>query len=90
MSDTIPNVPLPAGEWVDLYDATSITIGTQIAAQNLKHTYVRLGTQATEPVNTDGFNLLPPYKTALNDAGDSGAWAYSNEGGLLSVREISA
>ena len=49
MVDTIENVKLPFNEWVDLYAATNIDVGTSIAAQNIGVSDVYLFSGASPP-----------------------------------------
>ena len=83
MADTINNVELPANTWVDIYadsavSGAGLTVGTAIRAQVVSGGPIRLVTKATKPNTADGFNTLKPSNdTWENDAGDSGAWAYS-------------
>lgn len=88
MADSLPNIPLQANTWVDLYAATSIVVGTQIVVQNLGTTAVFLTTLATEPPDLSAYSEIHPDTNIgmQNETGDSGAWAYSaNVDGLLSV-----
>ena len=90
MADTLSNVALPNNTWVDLYDATGITVGTRILVQNLGSDVIRLTTQAATPLIThDAFQELH-FSTNIgmvNDTGDLGAWAFSeNVEGLVNVR----
>ncbi len=78
MADTLPNIALPRGVWVDLYAATGITpIGTRIRVQNLGVKDVYLTTLATEPTDETAYVIVPRAFLAVNDDGDSGAWAQS-------------
>lgn len=86
--DTLSNVTLEKGVWVDIYDATGIAVGTQITVQNLTTSHVRLHTSAAEPTGNYGFKTVPPYEYAINDTGDSGAWAYSTNGGAINIAEV--
>ncbi len=91
MADTLNNVQLPAGVWVDLYDATGIAVGTQINAKNEGTSSVMLVAIATEPqdLSPDGFRTYNPGDEAINDSGDSGAWALSKtRDGLLNIKEV--
>lgn len=82
------NVTLPARTWVDLYDATGITVGVQIEAINLTPNDVRLAATSVEPtVNDDHIPLTYRSGKGLNDAGDPGAWALCVAGGAVDVRE---
>lgn len=87
MADTLPNVSLPIGQWVDLYNATGITVGTQIQVQNLGGSLVLLHTGETAPTSADGFNILRPDSiTFVSQAAPTGTWAKSeNDIGLLNV-----
>jgi len=86
MADTLPDIPLPANTWVDLYAASLITPGTRIIASNKGASTITLATLATEPTTLDGAPLAKD-KDRINESGDSGAWAYSsNVRGLVNVR----
>ena len=85
MANSLPNVTLPEGVWVNLYAATGIAVGTKIIVQNLTPSYVRLCSKATAPTSADGFNAIPFARNAVNQASDAGAWAMSTSGGNLSV-----
>ena len=75
MADTLPNVPLPRGVWVDLYAATGIAVGDQIDVQNLGDQEVLLVTKATEPTDADGYFRIGVGEVARNDLGEAGLWA---------------
>lgn len=80
MADTLPNVPLVAGVWTDLYAATSIAVGTSILIQNIGSSaiYIHAGPDVpVAPIGPDGFKKLPPNIEAANETGDTGAWALS-------------
>ena len=82
------NVVLPKKTWVNLYAATSITVGTQINSLNLTPNDVRLASTVAEPVITDDhLPLLFGRGTGQNDAGDPGAWAFCLSGGAIDVVE---
>ncbi|ACG60353.1 hypothetical protein phiPLPE_31 [Iodobacter phage PhiPLPE] len=85
MPNTLNNVVLPAGTWVDLYASSAIAVGTKIRVQNLTPSYVRLCTKATAPTSLDGFNALTYGDVNVNQAADSGAWAMSTSGGAVNV-----
>lgn len=80
------NVILQARIAVDLYAATGVTVGTQLKVTNLTTGDVRLST--SEAGLADNHVPLNAYKQALNDSGDSGAWALSTGGGGVNVEEI--
>lgn len=81
MSDTIPDITAPLNDWVDVYDETSITVGTELVVTN-KSTYpILLYINASEPAATvtDGEVLDSSgiYSRLTIDAGESGLWARS-------------
>lgn len=89
MADTLTNIELPDGEWVDLYATASLTPGDQIEIQNIGGTEVYLYSGSTAPASVpgDAYNLLPVYGFAQNVAGDAGAWAaVKNNKGLVNIR----
>lgn len=88
MSDTLPNVTLPEGVWVDLYAATGITVGTQIVTTNLSSRDVRLVTKATAPLPTDGYVVVERHQEHVNEVDDSGAWAMCHLNGAVNVRAV--
>ena len=86
MADTLPDVILPANEWVDLYAATGIIVGTKINVQNTGAARVRLATSLTEPLSEMGPFIYPDSSIMLqNDDGDTGAWALCKSGGQCFV-----
>ena len=88
MADTLANVKLPQGEWVNLYTATGIVAGTLLQTQNIGQTRVQIHTGATEPTASDGFNVIEPGKTFFNQSGSLGEWAISRSAdGSLNVGE---
>ena len=93
MADTIKNIKLPAGQWVDLYAESGVTVGTQIITENLTQTPTKLYAGATVPANAESesdsgyFSRLLAYQEKVNDSGDAGAWAYSaTTDGLVNVK----
>ena len=90
MSDTLQNIPLPAGQWVNLYDESGITVGIAISVGNIGTSDIHLTVRVTEPpVGFDAYEILQrkpavPYR---NSPGDVGAWAFSpNQDGKVNVR----
>ena len=83
------NVTLPAGVWVDLYDATGFTVGAQIETLNITPNDVRLAYSAATPVVADNHvPLLFGRGSARNTSGDPGAWALCVAGGAIDVQEV--
>lgn len=90
MADNTQNILITSNEWVDLYDATGIAVGSQIVVENIGNDDVYLTVQATKPPKDhDSYNVLkrpPSPNTMQNTEGDSGAWAYcSNSDGKLAI-----
>lgn len=76
MADTLPNVVLPIGEWVDLYTETGLTVGTQIQVQNVGDVDIRVVTQAATPTDASGYNIIRPFSlTFVSQDAPTGAWA---------------
>ena len=97
MSDTRPDITLPANTQVDLYAALNaqagfpaVTIGDQISVQNKGGAIIRLAAKATAPTSTDGFNTLTiGNQPFVNSTGDLGAWAYSPiVGSIINVKVV--
>lgn len=88
MSDTLPNVLLTPNTWIDLYTATGITVGVKISVSHVGDVDIFLKVQATQPTDLSGYTVIRrdsdlPF---TNEAGDTGAWAYSpNSDGKLNV-----
>ena len=88
MATSLPPVILDPSTWVDLYDATSIVVGTQIIIQNTGGSEALLSESATEPDNESGYNTIVPRAYLTNIAAAVGAWAFSDTGTTLQVEEV--
>lgn len=88
MADTLPNTVLPPQQWVDLYAATGIPVGTKICVQNIGCFEAFLVTQEDEPVLYENHRILVRAEQATNEKGDSGAWALSMIGTTLNVKVV--
>ena len=87
MATSLPVVDLPANTWVDIYNATSIAVGTKIIVQNIGVSTVRLTESAAEPASNEGYNLATKGEFVTNSAANVGSWAISSSGGKLQVEE---
>jgi hypothetical protein len=88
MSTSLLPVSLPANTWVDLYASTSVSVGIRLIIQNRRTTSVFLTESATEPsglIASLGGNPTSGKAFFTNVAGNVGAWAYSERGGMLQV-----
>ena len=78
MADTLANIKISSENWVDLYDESSISTGTQLIIQNVGQAKIMIHTGASAPGDDDGFQVLPinsdPY---VNQESSSGEWAKS-------------
>ncbi len=83
----LPFVPMPAGEWVNLYSATSISVGTKIVIQNTGSRNVILVDSVTKPTASTGFNVITPKEYLVSSNAPDGAWAKSSGGSKLQVEE---
>ncbi len=86
MSDTLQNVELPSRTWVDLYSQSGFSIGTRILVQNIGVCDVFLTSQAAQPTDYTAHQIIERTQFAINDSGDTGAWAFCWAGGLLNIR----
>ncbi len=85
MADTLNNITLASGTWVNLYTSSGIAVGTKIIVQNIGNGDVYLNTGATTPTSLSAYNVLPETEEKQNSAGDTGAWAFSIRGGNVNV-----
>ena len=92
MADTLQNIKLVANTWTDLYAASGITIGVQIAISNLTNIPIKFHASAAVPANaekdddTGSFDRILSYQQKVNDSGDLGAWAYSHTDSIINVK----
>lgn len=91
MSDTIPNLNLPANTWVDIYDATGIVVGVALIVNIVKAQSTVVGAiqELTPAPAKTGVPI--PYRSsglsAVVTAGESGFWLYAPHGALVSIQE---
>lgn len=88
MADTLDNIVIPPNTWVNLYSASSITVGDQISVQNTSACDMFLTAQASEPTGAPNHQVLRIGLTMVNDLNDTGAWAFCGSGGQVNVRRI--
>lgn len=96
MATSLSPVHLPAGQWVDLYDATSITVGDQINAHNPFQTNVYLTEAPSRPAQiqaepadrTVGVFILRQGQDRENRSGAVGAWAFAFKDTTIQVEEV--
>lgn len=71
----MPGIMLPSTDWVDLYAAASIPVGTKLLVQNQGSNYLLLQevTSAPDIADTTGRMVVRPAEVEI-DAGSTGAW----------------
>jgi hypothetical protein len=88
MADTNPNIPIPAGQWVNLYALAGADIGSQLTVENTGTCDIYLAVQAFQPEpDHKSYNILRRTDPRLtNSVGDLGAWAFCpNTDGEINV-----
>ena len=83
----LPPVKLPLNEWVDLYAATGIVVGTKVVIHNNSNNMVILSDSLAEPVGGSGFDNITPNEYLVSVDTPDGVWAFSSRGAILQVSE---
>lgn len=86
MADTIADVLIPTGSYVDIYTATGIIVGTSIVIQNksLQPIWVQEGAAQPSGTSFDGV-VVERFKSVIVTAGATGVWVKGE--GKISVQE---
>lgn len=91
MAVTRVNITIPQGVWTELYAASGIAVGTELAIYKKTSTSVRIVSSATMPTTVEGIPLVAPTdpsKPLEIPPGEPGIWAYSDNGSsILLIRE---
>jgi hypothetical protein len=90
LADTRADIKIPAGTWVNLYTASTITVGTAVSVYNKGSNPCNLVIKATQPsVTTMGMPLGVGYtgNYAAVPANQTGLWCYSDLGSFVLVQE---
>ena len=88
MANTLPNIRLTNGQWVDIYSEAGIEKGAKIVVQNVGSNDVYLASSFIAPdADTDSYQIISPGNSPMsNSEGDDGAWAFSpNTTGKINV-----
>lgn len=92
MGDNLQNITLPTNEWVDLYQLSSVAVGTGISVENVGSCDVYLAVQENRPdTDHDAYNIIHRNNgvRVQNNNGDAGAWAFCNsKGGKVQVMPL--
>jgi len=77
MSLTLPNIPIPTGEWIDLYFESKISIGTKVFIDNVGSSDIYYSSSQNQPpLDFRSYNTLKPRSGKItNKDGDEGLWA---------------
>lgn len=88
MPTSLEPVILLANVWKDLYDATSISVGTQLTIQNIGNDEARVSESVAEPISTTGRNNVKVDAFISSAVTPVGVWARSRLGTVLQVEEF--
>ena len=72
---TPPSIPL-TNDWLDVYEASGIPVGTQILINTRGKHSAYLAESVAEPVGIEGVEIYPT-RQAICDEGSIGLWARS-------------
>ena len=86
MADTLQNLVIVPQVWLDVYSESGLAIGTQIIVQNVGVCDVYLVAAASEPQGLAAHQIIQRGQEAINEYGDSGAWAFCLAGGAINLR----
>lgn len=91
MADTLPNTPVEAGIWLEIYDISNIPPGTRIDVQNVGANTLHYSVSPTQPDNdTDKFRVLTQASMLSLSSKDLAVWIFSPHGdGLINVARFS-
>ena len=91
MHDTLSNVELPkGGQWIEVYSALGIAIGTPLIIQSLSASSVQLVQKETEPTSNDGHVLIIKGQSFIVDQYSKGIWVSSRSGGAINASPLGA
>lgn len=87
---TLPNTVLPKGLWVNIYQATGISIGSAISIENLGASPVIFSSSQFSPSSDSGFSRISQRETKENIKGELGLYVMSKESnGLVNISPYS-
>ena len=91
MADTLTNIPVPAEEWVDVYDLSSITPGLPVNMQNIGANTLYYSISSTEPdKDSDKYRIFRRGSIINLSDGDLKVWIFSpHTDGLINIAEFS-
>jgi hypothetical protein len=87
MADTLPSVPVPPNDWIELYTATGIAPGTRLNLQVDGHHPVEAVYAPAKPTTQKGFVLYPlVFKTTRE--GEPKIWVSTREAAKVSSIKV--
>lgn len=89
MADTLPNIVIPPMTVVDLYAQSGIAIGTKITVQMIADAEALLyagSTLSSKPSDATGYMPMYGRKSYTNEAGDLGAFIWSDTGCTINIK----
>lgn len=92
MGDSINNIPVKPGVWVDLYAASGLAVGSAIDMFEVSGGIIIVHFGASAPPGGDfGYRTLNGAGDDLQGGeGSSGAWMYSDYVGVVNVRPLAS
>ncbi len=92
MPDTLLNIPIPLNDWVNLYDLSGLTVGSEVSVQNIGVCDLYIAVQATQPTKKhNAYKIIQRKNGILYNSipDDSGLWAFCNtDGGLVNIEPL--
>jgi len=85
MADSLPIIQLDKDQWVDVYAASGIAVGTILEIQSLNAGDVRIHIGPDQPDDEDGHELVIKAGKTVTPPSPSGIWAFSQMGGAVHV-----
>lgn len=78
MADTLENIPLDGGSWIDVYSSPSIDAGTPLDVQNIGTTDLYYSVNDIEPAkDSDDYRIIKRGQIARFIKGDLKVWFFS-------------
>lgn len=76
MANTLPDIKLVSGPYINLYSVSGIASGTKVIIQNKTTPPVYVQVQGSQPASTsnDGFLLIPNEFCIIDSPTISGVW----------------
>lgn len=88
MANTLPNIELKTGEWIDLYDQSGIAKGKNVTLNNVGNSDIYYAISPTQlSVDSKSYEVLKPRD--ISAPAISGLWAFSpTDDGAVNVKEL--